>query len=709
MRFLMSLPLTEPIYVLAILFSIVLLSPLLLKKIKIPSIVGLILAGVLIGPKGLNLIGLDGGIKLFSTIGLVYLMFSAGLEIDLRHFKNNSHKSVVYGLLTFWVPLIIGTLSSIFVLHFKFVEALLLASMYATHTLISYPIVSRLGIAKTEVVTITVGGTILTDTGALILLSFIAALYGGGTWWVIALTTLLTLSLFFVFIWYIMPVVARWFFKNVESESNGQFIFVLTFLFISSSVAHLCGLEPIIGAFLAGLLLNRLIPPASVLMNRINFVGNAVFIPIFLFSVGMRVDPRILFLDYSAWRIALTILVTAYVTKWLAAFITQKIFGYSATERRLIFGLGSSHAAATLAIVLIGFDLKIFDVAVLNGVILMILVSCVLSTFITESAGKKLAIQNDALRVSDFDTTERILIPVSNPATFVQLIDLALLLKNPQSKEPLYPLTIVSDDENARSTILMNNAKFTEAVNHAKAAEVEVSVATRVDLSIASGITRAVKDLAISYIVIGWNGKLSYEGVANSEEMKVKSGSDKASLLNDTFFGSIMSQLLMMQSQMVLISKIVDSWQLTVDSLSTSKQPSTVNRQLSTSTRIRVFFPTSSTREIGFKKWLNIAFRLEAQLNAQMSFYEISDDLEMQMGQHPLLSGLNNKIEQFNSWVDVEMLESDIKSNELLIFVSAREHSVSYDKSLARLPQLLAEKFTRHSFILIYPEIGVAW
>ncbi len=664
MRFLFLLPLTEPVYVLAILFSIVLLSPLLLRKLKIPSIVGLILAGVFIGPKGFNILGLEGGIKLFATIGLVYLMFCAGLEIDLRHFKKNSHKSVVYGLLTFFVPLILGTISSIYVLHFKFIEALLLASMYATHTLISYPIVSRLGLTKTEVVTITVGGTILTDTGALLLLSFIAALYHGGTWYVIAFTTLLALGLFFVFIWYIMPVVARWFFKKVESESNGQFIFVLAFVFVSASVAHLCGLEPIIGAFLAGLLLNRLIPHASVLMNRINFVGNALFIPIFLFSVGMRVDPKILFSDYSAWIVAVTILITAYTTKWLAAFITQKLFNYTATERRIIFGLGSSHAAATLAIILIGYDLKIFDVAVLNGTILMILISCLLSTFITESAGKKLALQNDEQRVSDFDSTERILIPVSNPATFSQLIDLSLLLKNPQSHEPLYPLTIVSDDENARNTILLNNAKFTEAVNHARAADVEVSVATRVDLNIASGITRAVKDLAISYIIIGWNGKPS---------------------MVDNFFGSIMSQLLMAQSQMVLVSKI--------------------EQKVNIFKRIRVFFPTSSTRELGFKKWLNIAFRLEKQLSSHITFYEVCDDLELQMGQHPLLSDLSDRITQYNSWIDVEMLEPEIKNTELLIFVSAREHSASYDKSLAKLPRLLADKFTRHSFILIYPEI----
>lgn len=698
MPFLFVLPLSEPVYVLAILFSIVLISPLLLKKLKIPSIVGLIVMGVIIGPKGFNILGLEGGIKLLSSLGLVYLMFIAGLEIDLRHFKTQAYKSVTYGSLTFFVPLIIGTFSSIFVLHFSFTEAFLLASMYATHTLISYPIVSRLGITKTEVVTITVGGTILTDTAALVLLSFITAWYKGGTWYFIALETIATLALFFAFIWYIMPVVARWFFKRVASQTDGQFIFVLAFVFFTASVAHLSGLEPIIGAFLAGLLLNRLIPHASVLMNRINFVGNALFIPIFLFSVGMRVDPRVLFSDYSAWKVAITILVTAYATKWLAAFATQKLFNYSTTERRIIFGLGSSHAAATLAIVLIGFDLKIFDVAVLNGTILMILVSCVLSTFITENAGKKLALEYDAERVSDIDATERILIPVSNPATFSQLIDLALLLKNPQSNEPLYPLTIVSDDENARHTILLNNAKFNEAVNHAKAADVEIAVATRVDGNIASGITRAVKDLAISYVIIGWNGKPS---------------------MVDDFFGSIMSQLLMAQSQMVLVSKIVDNWSLQSKELVEKEKEivkneklkvvipqkrSTINAQLPTN--LRVFFPTSSTREKGFKKWLKIVFRLEKQLNAPISFYEISDDLEMQMGQHPLLSDWTDRITHFNSWMDVELLELEIKSNELLIFVSAREQSDSYDKSLARLPRLLAEKFTRHSFLLIFPEIG---
>jgi Kef-type K+ transport system membrane component KefB len=518
-----ALPFKDAVFVFALLLLVILVMPILLKKIRVPGIVGLILAGVAIGPKGFHVIELDAAIKLLSTIGLLYIMFLAGLEIDFRDFQRNRNKSLVFGFLTFSIPLSIGTLTTLYVLHFPFNSALLLASMYATHTLISYPIVSRLGVTKNEAVTITVGGTIITDTAALLLLSFITATVKGGSWQDIAVKMSISFSIFLIVVMVIFPRIARWFFKNVESEGASQYIFALLIVFASAVMAELANVEPIIGAFMAGLVLNRLIPHSSVLMNRVNFVGNALFIPLFLISVGMRVDLSVLFADINSWKVAITIISVAYATKWLAALITQKIYGYSATERRMIFGLGSSHAAATLAIVLIGFDLKLFDASVLNGTILMILVSCLVSTFITEHSAKRLAIKELEKAAADTEGVERILVPIANPASFEGLIDLAILIKNPQSREPIYPLSVVNDDAESRKRILLNDQLFEKAISHAQAADVEVDIISRVDLNVAGGIVRAVKDLAISDIVIGWNGKPSAV---------------------DIFFGTIMSQVL---------------------------------------------------------------------------------------------------------------------------------------------------------------------
>lgn len=666
LRFLIdiSLPFKDAVFVFAILLLVIFLMPILLKKIRIPGIVGLILAGVAIGPKGFHVIELDAAIKLLSTIGLLYIMFLAGLEIDFRDFQRNRNKSLVFGFLTFSIPLSIGTLTTLYVLDFPFNSALLLASMYATHTLISYPIVSRLGVTKNEAVTITVGGTIITDTAALLLLSFITATAKGGTWDDIALKMGLSFTIFLVVVMGIFPRIARWFFKNVESEGTSQYIFALLIVFASAVMAELANVEPIIGAFMAGLVLNRLIPHSSVLMNRVNFVGNALFIPLFLISVGMRVDLSVLFADINSWKVAITIITVAYITKWLAAFITQKIFHYSATERRIIFGLGSSHAAATLAIVLIGFDLKLFDASVLNGTILMILVTCLASTFITENAAKKLAVKELEKAAADTEGVERILVPIANPANFEALIDLAIMIKNPHSLEPIFPLSVVNDDAESRKRILLNDKLFEKAISHARAAEVEVDIISRVDLNVAGGIVRAVKDLAISDIVIGWNGKPSAV---------------------DIFFGTIMSQVLQNTSQTVLVSKIT--------------QP------INTFRRLVVVVPLGAELEVGFKHWLTILQRLVSQLGTKLTFYSVGNQPDV------LKECLENRRSLLQSdflhlpfWENLTDISSSLRGEDLLLVVSARVHSLSYTKVMERLPRILSDGFEPISFVILFPE-----
>ncbi len=660
----MSLPFKDAVFVFAILLFIILIMPILLKKIRIPGIVGLILAGVAIGPKGFHLIELDAAIKLLSTIGLLYIMFLAGLEIDFRDFQRNRNKSIVFGILTFSIPLSIGTVSTLYVLNFSFTSSLLLASMYATHTLISYPIVSRLGVTKNEAVTITVGGTIITDTAALLLLSFITASAKGGSWDAIALKMGISFAVFLVVVMGIFPRIARWFFKNIEAEGASQYIFALLIVFASAVVAELAQIEPIIGAFMAGLGLNRLIPHSSVLMNRINFTGNALFIPLFLISVGMRVDLNVLFADINSWKVAITIITVAYTTKWIAAFLTQKIFNYSVTERQIIFGLGSSHAAATLAIILIGFDLKLFDVSVLNGTILMILITCLASTFITENAAKKLAVKELEKAASETEGVERILVPVANPANFEPLIDLAIMIKNPKSYEPIFPLSVVNDDAESRKRILMNDKLFENAISHARAAEVEVDVISRVDLNVAGGIIRAVKDLAISDIIIGWNGKPSAV---------------------DIFFGTIMSHVLEKTTQTVLVSKI--------------------NQPVNTFRRLVVVVPPQAELEMGFSRWVTFLERFVAQLGAKLTFYSVESQpeaLKERLVNHRSL--LQSNFLHLSHWENINEIASILRGEDLLIVVSARAHTLSYSKAMERLPRILSQGFEPHSFLILFPE-----
>ena len=658
----LNFPWKEPVFVFALILIIILVMPLLMKKIKVPGIVGLIIAGFAIGPKGGGVIELE-TIRLFSTIGLLYIMFLAGLEIDFRDFQKNRNKSILYGALVFTIPFILGILSSLYILHFSWLSALLMASMYTTHTLISYPIVSRLGVTKNEAVTVTVGGTIVTDTAALLFLSFITSMVKGAEASTVLLKMGVAFAIFLILVMGVFSRIARWFFKNVESEGTSQFIFSLFIVFISAVTAELAGIEAIIGAFLAGLTLNRLIPHSSVLMNRVNFTGNAIFIPIFLISVGMRLDMSVLVSDWSTWKVIILMLTVAITGKWLAAFIGQKIFKYSIIERNLMFSLSVSKAAVALAVVLTGFELKLFDVSILNGTIVVILVTCLISTFISENAAKKLAIKELEKMGKDTEGVERILVPIANPANFEQLIDLAILIKNPQSDEPIYPLSVVNDDAESKKRILINDKLFSNAITHARAAEVKVEVVSRVDLNVAGGIVRAAKDLAISDVIIGWNGK------ANAV---------------DFFFGNIMSQLLQNSPQTVMVSKIL--------------QP------INTFWCIHVVVPPNAELETGFNHWLLKLIRLTGQLGSRLVFYAVengSKNLRQILKKNKLPQADYKNLED---WDAFENLSTTLAGNDLLLIVSARPHTLSYSKYMERLPRVLSDKFENTSFVILFPE-----
>ena len=507
MRFLdIIFPLQDPVPIFTIVLFIILLAPILLRKLRIPSIIGLILAGMAIGDHGFNIIA-KGSIDLFGKAGLLYIMFLAGLELDMAEFKKNTYKSLVFGFFTFIIPLSLGFILCYYILHFNWIASLLVSSMFATHTLVAYPLASRMGINKNEAVTITVGGTIITDTAVLLILAVIA----GSAQGVLNQEFWIRLGLsFFVFAMFILfgyPFIGRWFFKKIKDDQTTHFIFVLALVFLAAFLAQLAGVEGIIGAFLAGLALNQLIPHTSPLMNRIEFTGNAIFIPFFLISVGMIVDLRVLLKGPEALYIAAALTIMAVVTKWLAAFLTQKIFRYSADQRRLIFGLSTSHAAATIAVILIGYNMKIIDENVLNGTIVLILVTCMTGSFVTANAGKRIAISENNKEPEVINLHERILIPVNDPDKTEGLIDLSVMIYNDRERTPIYLLNVVQDEDDVKRKVLMSNKSMERAIKHAANTETRVQLLTRVDLNMVNGVARAVKELVISDVVVEWDEK----------------------------------------------------------------------------------------------------------------------------------------------------------------------------------------------------------
>src|SRR5690554_6155630 len=379
-----ELPLQNPVPIFSLILFIILLSPILLRKLNIPGIIGLIISGVIIGPHGLGILEQNSAIDLFSTIGLLYIMFIAGLELDLNDFNSNRNKSLLFGFFTFIIPLGIGFPVCYYFLGYDFNASFLTASMFATHTLVAYPIVSKLGISKNQAVAITVGGTILTDTGVLIILAVIMGNSEGNLNQEFWIRLGISLTVFSAIMFLVIPKIAKWFFRVLESEKHSHYIFVLSIVFFAAFLAEAAGVEAIIGAFVAGLALNKLIPHSSALMNRIEFIGNSLFIPFFLISVGMLVDISVILSGPAALIIAGTLTVAALLGKWLAAWFTQLIFKYSKAQRQLIFGLSGAHAAATLAVILVGYRAGIIDENILNGTIILILITCIVASFATE-------------------------------------------------------------------------------------------------------------------------------------------------------------------------------------------------------------------------------------------------------------------------------------------------------------------------------------
>src|SRR5690606_14978298 len=400
-----------------LILSIILFAPIVLNRFKIPGIIGLILSGMLIGPYGLFLIQKNSAVDLFSTIGLLYIMFIAGLELDMAEFNKHKYRSLIFGFFTFIFPIAIGLPVCYYLLGYEFNTSLLIASMFATHTLIAYPIANRLGIVKNQAVAVTVGGTILTDTAVLLILAIVSGTATGQATSQLWTRLLISIACFAAIVYFVIPRIASWFFRRLEDEKNAHFIFVLLVVFLVAFIAELAGLEPIIGAFAAGLTLNRLIPHTSSLMNRIEFVGNALFIPFFLISVGMLIDFRVLTNGPQALIVAFTLTTVALLGKWGAAQVAGRIFGYTPEQRGIVFGLSSAHAAATLAVILVGYNIGIIDDAVLNGTIVLILITCIVASFVTERAGREVALHMDNEPQQAVTSSQRILVPIANPDT----------------------------------------------------------------------------------------------------------------------------------------------------------------------------------------------------------------------------------------------------------------------------------------------------
>lgn len=643
-------PLHEPVVVVALALAVFLIAPLLFERLRLPTTVGFIAAGALLGPTGLGWMARDQTIVLLGTVGLLYLMFIAAIEIDLHDFNRHRVRSGFFGLLGFALPLALGfTLGRL--LGYSLAGAILLGAMLSSHTLLAYPAASRLGIAKNQAVMVAVGATIITDLLALLTLAGVAASAKGqlSAWFWMRMAV--SVAVFALLVLRGLPVVGRWFFARYGDEGVREYIFVLAAMFAAAVLAHLAGIEPIIGAFLAGLALNPLLPEGQPLTNRLNFFSDAFFTPFFLFSVGMLVDVRVLVSGPRALLVMLGMIATVLPAKFAAAWFTRRRFAYSVPEAMTMFGLSVPQAAATLAIALIGYQVRLFDTAALNATIMVILVTSTVGPWLVERYGRQVALQEQRRPFRPVTEPQRILIPIADRAGTDSLMEMALLLRTPGSKEPLLPVAVVQGQgQQVAGRVAEAEKMLSHAVVHATGAGVRAVPLTRVATDFAKGIVRGIAESRATTLLLEWTGRRDWRG----------------SILNEK-----LDRLIASTQQLVLVT--------------------TLSGTVKTLSRIIVVLPKDADCGPGFGDAIHVVKLMANRLSAEVHFILVGDSADRV---RPAIARLRPRVpesyEEVPDWRALEVrLAGRAGADELVTLISERRGMVAWRRELDRMPARL--------------------
>ena len=611
------LPITDPTWIFFIVLGIILIAPMILERLRVPAIVGMIAAGVLIGPHGFNILARDSSFELFGKVGLYYIMFLAALEMNLQDLWKIRYKALVFGLLSFIIPIALGFGANTLILGASVVAGVLMSAMYASHTLVSYPIILRYGLSRRESVNLAVGSTIVADTLTLLMLAVV-----GGSFkeahsdffllWLVLKTIAIGATIVFLF-----PMLACLFFRSFN-EGVIQYIFVLSLVFLGAGLMEFVGMEGILGAFLAGLALNKHIPATSPLMTHIEVVGNALFIP------------------YK-------------------------------TEGALLFGLTNARAAATLAIVIVGYEIhlpdgsRLLNEQVLNGTMLLILVSCLISSLVTERSARKLALDTEETPARPDTVQPHMLIALSNPTTVEPLINMALLLRSTQKRTLITAVNIIRDDKpNAQERGLQLLEK---AAQIAASANVHVQTRSRWSVNIVSGLSHSMKEADANALMIGLHHKAH---------------------LFEKFFGRLATDLFRAVDKQIIVYRPLSS-------------PNTIRH-------LQLFVPDNAEYEPGFAEWAAHIAQLAGQLSCR---------IDVHAGKHTQRAlkifwtkqrySLQATYNEYTDWDNFLPLAIQTRESHLAVFIIARPGTLSYQNYFARMPEQLERHFTARNLMIILP------
>ena len=663
-------PITDPTLIFFVVLLMILLSPIIMGRLRIPHIIGMVLAGVLVGKYGLNILGRDASFELFGRVGLYYIMFLAGLEMDMEGLKKNRNRVVVFGMLTFLIPFAMTYFMGVSLLGYLPLASLLLAAIMASNTLIAYPIVGRYGLTRHTSSTLSVGSSMMALFMALIVMASIVNSFHGNGGIVFWLLFILKFVVYCVGLIMVIPRVTRWFLRRY-SDAVMQFIFILAIVFLSAALSDAVGLEGIFGAFMSGLILNRFVPKVSPLMNRIEFTGNALFIPYFLIGVGMLINVRLLFEGSKILWIVFCIVFFGTLGKAVAAYLAARVFRLSWLAGHMMFGLTSAHAAGAIAMVMVGRKLQVapgeylFGDEVLNGIVIMILFTCIISTVITERAAQRLRLQekegHDMMKNLD---DEKILIPVKYPEYSDNLVTMATLMRNPRLKRELVALNVVYDDVNMRH----NQAEGQRLLDHlchlASASDVPMVTQVRIAANIANGIKHAFKEFQASEILMGLH---FHKEISRS------------------FWGEFTRSLYNGLSRQIIVTRIL--------------QP------LNTIRRIQVAIPSRAEFEPGFYRWLERLARMAGNLECRITFHGRKETLQLVnefiRNRFP---SVRAEYEEMEHWKELPTLGSKVREDHLFVIVTARKGTISYKTAMERLPEELNKCVKGKTIMIIFPD-----
>ena len=665
-------PITDPTLIFFVVLLIVLFAPIIMGKLRIPHIIGMVLAGIVVGKYGLNILERDSSFELFGRVGLYYIMFLAALEMDMEGMKKNKSRLLIYGLLTCFVPFTLTYLMSIHLLHYSTKSSLLLSCIMASNTLIAYPIVSRYGLQQKPSVTLSVGSSMLSLLIALVILAGLVASFGehdGILFWIFFAAKFAAYCGFMIFL---IPRLTRWFLRRY-SDAVMQFIFVMAMLFMSAALSQIVGIEGVFGAFFAGLILNRYIPHISPLMNRLEFIGNALFIPYFLIGVGMLINVNLLFQGGHILWVIFCIVFFGTLGKAIAAYAACLGFHLPLSSGHMMFGLTSAHAAGSIAMVMVGMNILIgpntylVNDDMLNGVVIMILFTCIISSLLTDWSSQKIVLRDKELPEAEDEkkgNDEKILIPVRYPEYADSLMDLALLVRNQKLNRGLVCLNVVYDDKDMRYNQEQGRQLLDHCSQLAAATDVMTQTQVRIAANIANGIKHAFNEFQCSEIIIGMH---------MHPERSPK------------FWGEFHQSLFNGLSRQIIMARVI--------------QP------LNTIRRIQVAVPSRAEFEPGFYRWLERLSRMAGNLDCRIQFHGRTETLALI---NEYIQNRHHEVRAdyalMNHWNEMPQLAAQISNDHMLVVITARKGTVSYKTALERLPEEITRFFSGTNLMIIFPD-----